>query len=248
MVKLCALILAILAAQPDIQDASPSPELKPLLPGIKLADGVVEFRGEIAVDAHHPETPNVYLEMLVTAPNSREHESLIVSPIKPSSLHAALLAAGLEPGRPLNRDGDGNTIPATGDDVIVLVSLVDDDGEPGEFIPLVDWAIHVDDDSPLVEANNWEGLVFAGSKLTHRGYAADLGGTLVSLTPFGDEVVSPVWTVSHRAEINEPVWIANRHLLPKQGTLVVVRIEAAKDEPEPTESHEPERIDIDRDP
>lgn len=217
--------------------------LQELLPGIRVGDGIVEFEGEICINAHHPDTPDVFLEMLVTAPDSREHESLVVAKVKPSNLHAALLAAGFESGAPLTRDEDGKAVHAQGEALEISVSLVtDQEPETREWTPIVDWVIHLDTKSKLAGSEHWDGLVFAGSRFTARGYEADGTGTLVSLTSFGDEVIAPRWTLSHLAEIDEPVWIANRDLIPKKGTSVIVRIEGVP------ESHEPERVDIDGDP
>ncbi len=223
-------------------------ELKELLPGLHIGEGIVEFDGSVAIDCHHPETPDVYLEMLVTAPDSREHESLVVASIKPSLLHAALLAAGFEPGKPLSRDKAGKTVPASGDRLRVLVAVIVDneDDAPASFVPIESWAIHLDTEQQLAEASSWTGLVFAGSIFVRNQYAADRAGTLISLTSFGDEVIAPTWTVSSKADIDEPVWIANRKLVPKQGTPVRIRIEAHAAEGE-SESHEPDGIDIDRD-
>lgn len=265
LTPLLAISLALLASQPHPQpqpanpahpEPAPEPELVELLPGIKLAAGIVQFEGEIAVNAHHPDTPDVYLEMLVTAPDSREHEALVVARIKPSNLHAALLAAGFESGAPISRDKDGKPVPAHGDALRVLVSPLDDEHHPEKFIPITDWVMRVDDESALIDSQRWTGLVFAGSLLTSKGYAADRAGTLISLTSFGDEVIAPTWTVSDKADIDEPVWIANRDLLPKKGTPVVVRIEGVEHQVEPQtdesppdqSSHEPDGIDIDRDP
>lgn len=45
-------------------------------------------------------TPLFYLETICCSPDTREHESLLVSDAKPSHVHAALLAMGLTPGKP----------------------------------------------------------------------------------------------------------------------------------------------------
>jgi len=234
--------------------SQPQTDLKELLPGIYVAQGVVEFEGSIAIDCHHPDTPDVFLEMLVTAPDSREHESLVVSSIKPSALHAALLAAGFEPGNPISRDQTGKHVPASGDRVSVLVMLPPpvestlSDSELGpSFIAIETWVMKIESEEGLLESQDWEGLVFAGSKLNVNGYAADRGGTLISLTSFGDEVIAPTWTITSQADIDEPVWIANREVVPKQGTPVRIRIELIDDD-QALESHQPDRIDIDRDP
>jgi len=245
-----------------VPESTPEPASAPevlheLLPGLHIAKGIVEFSGTIAIDCHHPDTPDVYLEMFVTAPDSREHESLVVSSIKPSNLHAALLAAGFEPGSPLKRSREGTITPASGDALRILVSTSNPDGEQSEYIPIESWVLSDDADEPkqLAESTAWTGLVFAGSILNKHGYAADRGGTLISLTSFGDEVIAPTWTISHQADIDTPTWIANRERVPEIDTPVRIRIEAAE-EPESVkseaetdqESHQPDRIDINRDP
>ncbi len=235
MIATMLCIIAALLIQPE---ETPQ-QLRELLPGIRVADGVVEFGGQIAIDAHHPDTPDVYLEMFITAPDSREHESLIVTDIKPSNLHAALLAAGFESGAPLSRGSDGEPIPAHGDTLVIEVA--EEQGNP-EFKAITDWVMHVEHKSGIVDDERWAGFVFAGSALTRRGYEADGAGTIASLTSFGNDVIAPTWTVSHLAEIDEPVWIANRELIPKKGTPVTVRIR-----PQP-DSHEPDGVDVDRDP
>lgn len=239
----------LIASMLMIVSAPPSDDLKELLPGIRVGEKVIEFDGRVAINCHHPDTPDVFLEMLVTAPDSREHESLIVSKVKASVLHAALLAAGFESGSPISKDEHGNTVPASGDRVRVLVSQVDDSdpSDPDTYVAIESWAVHLESSLSLSEAAGWPGLVFAGSILGSDGYAADRSGTLISLTSFGDEVVAPTWTVSSEATIDEPVWIANRDLVPIQGTRVRVRIEAFPEELVPC-LHQPDRIDIDRDP
>lgn len=272
MLTLLTIACAIATTEPQPNDegrpqpkSQPDPKLCEMFPGIWLAKGVVQFKGEIAINAHHPDTPDVHLEMLVTSPDSREHESLVVTPIVGEYLHAALLAAEFNPGAPLHRDPEGQLIPAHGDAVEVLVALVDEDGEPDAFAPITDWVVRIDTHEPLAKNERWAGLVFAGSRLTGRGYAASRSGTLISLTTFGDEVIAPTWTVSSSAAIDEPVWIANTELLPKQGAPVLVRIRATpKPEPgagemaseqaddeaaqPPQPSQQPERVDVDGHP
>jgi len=246
LLQLIALVTIGLGMQP----ATP---LKELLPGLRVGDGIVEFDGTVPIDCHHPDTPDVYLEMLVTAPDSREHESLVMSSIKPSSLHAALLAAGLEAGSPIKRDEQGKMLPATGDPIRVSVAIINaDQTDDPVFVPIEDWVVHVESGKKLSDSKDWHGVVFAGSIMGRHGYAADRAGTLVSLTSFGNEVIAPAWTLSPEADIDEPVWIVNRDLVPKKGTAVRVRLEAVADEVEPdekdTDSHQPEGINIDRDP
>lgn len=218
--------------------AEPQNALNEFLPGLYITESIVEFDASVAIDCHHPGTPDVYLEMLITAPDSREHESLVVADIKPSNLHAALLAAGFEPGTPMNINEQGERTPATGDELIIEVIV--EDADP---VRIESWVIRVDSETPLSDDPSWTTIVFAGSSLTDRGYAADAEGTLAALTPFTTEVIAPAWIISHRAEIDEPVWIANRERVPEQGTRVRVRISAPEpesdDNAQDDHSHQP---------
>lgn len=228
-------MLTALLAIPLLTNPTPDTELNEFLPGLFITQGIVEFAGKVAIDCHHEGTPDVYLEVLITAPDSREYESLVVADIKPSNLHAALLAAGFEPGAPMSITSDGTRTPATGDELVI--ELIVADREP---VSIESWVMRVEEETPLTEDPSWTSLVFAGSSLTERGYAADADGTLAALTPFATEVIAPAWTLSHRAEVNEPVWIANRDLVPDQATEVRVRISAPEENTsEPDDSHQP---------
>lgn len=222
MLTACAIGL-LLAGEPA------KPELRELQPGVRVAEGVVEFDGTVCADLSHPQTPVVYLELLITGPDSREHESLVVTTVKPSSIHAGLLAAGFEPGHPVRRTDNGATAPE-GDALRVEVAVVGDDG-PGPFVDLASWAVNKEDKTRLPDAEGW-GLVFAGSVLDARGYGADKAGTIVGLTGFGTEVVAASWTLSHLAAVDAPVWVVDGDRVPAFGTEVVVRISAPEEDPD----------------
>jgi len=211
--------------------------LRELVPGVRVGDGVVEFDARVAIDCHNPATPDVYLEMLITAPDSREHESLLVTRIEPSNLHAALLAAGLEPGDPVRARG-GARLAAHGDRVEILVRVGDDAG----FGALVSWVIDDERVRRVTEDPRWGGIVFSGSVLDDRGYGADSTGTIASLTPFSTDVLAPVWTVSPDAKTDAPEWIADPGRVPERGVSVRVRVERVGGAPP---SEHPEGVDVD---
>lgn len=206
---------------------------KELLPGVRVGERFVEFRGEVCADLSHPQTPVVYLELLVTGPDSREHESLVVTTVTPSVIHAGLLAAGLEPGRPVRWEGAKASQSPAGPRVRVEVSVVED-GKPGAFVDLASWAVHKESGQRLPDAEAWA-LVFAGSRIDDEKvrYAADRTGTIVGLTGFGTEVIAAAWDLSPQAAVDEPVWIADKERVPKVGTPVVVRV-TALEKPEKT--------------
>lgn len=223
MIAMIVLLAGLLGAEPTASQPTEAPvEAKEILPGVRVSPGVVEFRGTVCADTSHPQTPVVYLELLVTGPDSREHESLVVTSVRPSSIHAGLLAAGLEPGRPVAWRGTKVEKPASGPPVRVEAAVVGDEGV-GEFVDLASWAVHNETDQRLTEADGW-GLVFAGSTMDDRGYAADETGTIIGLTGFGTEVIAAAWGLSPQAAVDEPVWIVDKDRVPPVGTEVVIRI------------------------
>lgn len=232
------LLAFVLSSEPADADPELPPETRELLPGVRVGDGFVEFRGTVCADLSHPQTPVVYLELLVTGPDSREHESLIVTTVKPSNIHAGLLAAGFEPGRPVAWRGAKVAHSAEGDRVWVEAAVLDDEGEPGPFVDLASWAINKETEQRLSETDGW-GLVFAGSLLDEQqGYAADMTGTIIGLTDFGTEVIAAAWDLSPHSAIDEPVWIVDKDRVPAFGTPVVVRITRLETKPKDAEPGE----------
>lgn len=213
-------------AEPDTPPPSDG-EPRELVPGVVVGEGFVEFRGTVCADASYPETPVVYLELLVTGPDTREHESLVVTTVKPSAIHAGLLAAGMEAGHPVRWEDGELTEKATGDRVRVEVAVVGEDG-PGDFVDLASWAVNKENGRRLTDAEGW-GLVFAGSVLDDEGYAADRAGTIIGLTGFGTEVVAASWSLSPAASVDEPVWIVDKEAVAAFGKPVVVRVSGVKE-------------------
>jgi hypothetical protein len=214
-----------------------------------LAARIIELDGVVPLDCHDPKTPRVYLEQMVCGPDSKEHESLVMTRAKPSHLHAALLAIGLTPGSPgsFKPDPDHNgpdhknkllSIPATGDAIRITITYTPPASSTGEApkpiaAPITDWIVNADTNARF-GANldpDSGGFVFSGSRMaTHQGrevYDADGAGTIIGLTSFGSEVVSWRETISPDSWIDEPVWICDLARVPKMGTPVIVRIEPA---------------------
>ena len=230
--------------EPDAPTPEPEVESTPvvtLFPHVRLdrAAHAIEFDSVIAIDTTHPDTPDVYLELVVCTPNTREHESLVVTRARPSHIHAAMLAAGLKNGQPgrITMDEDGIVrTPPTGASVRVQLIAMPNDAEPAEPVPPGAWIMGHRTDKPIANGNE-PGLawVFAGSRMLERRgrmvYDADGTGVVIGLTTFGSEVIAPVNVVSPESAVDEPVWIARNGTVPPKGTPVIVRIEAV-DTPE----------------
>lgn len=211
-----------------------SSSLREVFPHVRVdvAARAVEFDGSICADTTHPQTPIVYLEVLACRPDSREHESLVVSPAMPSHVHAALLLAGFEPGRPGSWSFENGSLkPSPPVGPRLRVRLQWNQGERLFRRDLSEFVRHVRKTSWLSDDAD-SAFVFAGSALMrHSGrevYAADLSGTIVGLCAFGDEPVAWSRMFSPEASLEDPVWIADGERLPRPGTPVIVRLEAAE--------------------
>lgn len=209
--------------------APPAPEpVRELAPGLRVdrAAGAVEFDGEIVQDGREGMK---FLEVLACRPNSREHESIVMSKVGASNLHAALLLAGGVPGSPGSFSYNPATKaltanPPTGPRVEVVVRWVQD-GAPRER-RLAEMVRDQKTGRPLPAGS---GFVFAGSGFLKRKdgterYAADVSGTLIGLCTFGDEPIAWSEVVSPEESIAEPEWAVNPETTPPRGTPVVVRL------------------------
>lgn len=217
-----------------------------VFPGVfaDLSTKVVEFDGTISpMLVKDDKAPSFYLEVLVCSPNTREHETFVVSSAKPSHIHAALLAVGLTPGTPgawKLKDNKLESIPPKGDRVSMHLVYSDKDGKVIEADPL-DWIVNEKDRTLFLDAEKKlspqdapspPGWIFAGSRLRKREgkevYDADGSGTIIGLTTFGSEVVGWSRVISPDAGIHAPEWIADLDKTPPASTKVRVRLKKAE--------------------
>jgi len=200
-----------------ITAASGPPEARvELRPGLRVdrARREIEVDGVISLDAG-------MLEQIACARGTREHESIFVPSARPSEIHAALLLAGFEPGRPgrWEETGDGGVVVKApeGDRVEILLRV-----ESAEFRPI---SLFIRD-ARSGRAFPPGSFVFAGSAFASNPpslgpgehYVADWTGSIVGLVTFGDEVIGWPEVIPDRAEIADPVWEANPLRLPQPGT------------------------------
>lgn len=242
-----AVIVALAVPGTPGQPADPPPApagggLREVFPGVRadVRAKLVEFDGEVPIDCHDPKTPLVYLEVLVCTLDTKEHEALVVTRVKPSNVHAALLACGMEPGKPGSWTWNApekrlETHAPTGSPLDVFIAYTDESGKEIEA-RASDWVVSADGAKRLrpKEEGGW---VFAGSKIAERGgrevYDADGTGTLVGLATFGAETIAWRDVISHESAVQEPEWVADAKRVPKAGTRVVVRVRPAAIAPPP---------------
>lgn len=220
----------------------PASTLREVFPHVRVdtAAGIVEFDGMVPIDVHNAQTPRVYLEVMVCIPDTKEHETLIVTPAKPSHVHAALLLCGGVPGKPGAWDWEGKTIraiPPEGPWVRVTV-LHQLEGQKFET-PLSEWAVNTRDGARLTTTLGKRAFVFAGSRMSRRAggevYSADAEGCLVGLTTFGGETIAWPDMFSPDTGVQAPEWIAAPDV-PARGTAVVVRLRIDRQETRPSGS------------
>lgn len=232
------------SAQPASGATDPVPPvsgMREVFPGVRadVKAKVVEFDGEVPIDCHDPKTPLVYLEVMVCTPDTKEHETLVVTKAKPSHVHAALLACGFNPGKPGSWTWNAaekklESRAPIGDALDVFIAYTNAEGKEVEA-RASEWVTS----APPQEGRTFEPRepekkgwwVFAGSTTATRAgrevYDADGTGTLIGLTTFGMETVAWRDVISHEASVQEPEWVANATLVPKVRTKVVVRIRGA---------------------
>jgi len=243
------------AAKPDQPATGP----REVFPGVRadLQAKTVEFEAQITPMLVKDErAPLFFLEVLACSPNTREHETFVISTVKPSHIHAAMLLIGLKPGEPGKwslKDGQLVSTPPTGDRVRVRFAYKDKDGREVEADPL-DWIVSARKDAGAAVAHFVDaeakiareanppapapGWVFAGSKFVKRraqgpdgketeAYDADGSGTIIGLTTFGSEVIAWSRVISPDSNVTEPEWVADFSKTPPAETKITVRIRKA---------------------
>ena len=198
---------------------------------VAVADGVVadRARGEVRVRAEVACNQG-WLEQAACARGTRDHESLVVIGAAASSVHAAMLLVGLEPGAPGSwRESPGTPggierVPPLGPEVELWIRVGDRE------VPLSSW-IAGPARGRRFEEHPW---VFAGSRMrtrrdgTGQDYAADRSGSVVGIVTFGDEVIAFRDVVPDRTDVSEPQWQARTDAMPAPGTVVELVIRVPK--------------------
>lgn len=235
---------------PEPAKAADTPAKREVFPGVRvdIASKLVEIDGTIAIDAHRTTDKGkklvVFLETLVCMKDSKEHESLVVTDVKASQAHAALLLIGLAPGTPgswkQDREAEKSKwvgVPPTGSRVLVTIAAKQADGSIGPETDALEWVVDQRDARTFRQIEPGVGYVFAGSKMVQARrrmidpedkprpevYAGDLEGTVVGLTSFGTETIGVTAMYSPDTSKEEPRWIASE-AMPDVSTKVVVRI------------------------
>lgn len=163
------------------------------------------------------------LELLVTYDRFKNHESILRTSVRPSEIHAGLLALGLMPGMPAEAmmfpDRTTKIIPPRGQRLKLTVRWTDADGNAQEADPSV-WLR-----TSAAGATVPDEWVFVGSQIMSTGtYWADDSGDLISISNFGSSVMDvPFESSDQDASL---IYGADTALIPPLGTRVQVTISA----------------------
>lgn len=161
------------------------------------------------------------LEFFAVVFNGPEHEAVIRSKVKPSDLHTALLAVGLQPGSPVSYSKALNQwAPPHGPPLQIHMEYQKD----GKTVvaPANRWMRNVRTKKPM-PSTTW---IFAGSRVMPDGnYAADSTGYLVSVVNFDMTVIDIPELASKDNESLE--WERNPDAVPPAGTEVTMILEPA---------------------
>ena len=202
---------------------SPSSKWIELQPGLEIcpARHLVEIEAEICLDSG-------WLEQVMCGPGTREHESILVTTVPASAVHAALLAVGMQSGSPGSWSQVGSEIvetPPSGSRVEVLVAL---DGSD-DWLPVDTW---IEGDSAQAFDGQW---IFGGSFLREVGelpagyslYEADRSGSIIGLVTFGDETIGLSRIIPDQVTVAPAQWRIREGQVPAIGRGVRVRIGSA---------------------
>ncbi|MDR0871628.1 MAG: undecaprenyl-diphosphate phosphatase [Planctomycetaceae bacterium] len=143
------------------------------------------------------------LELFACRVGSKEHESVVSIRVKPHLIHAALLAIGAEPGKPVQQDP---FVPPSGDEIEVKVRWKDETGKQQEtFAQEWVWdAARSKEDAKKPMTTHW---VFTGSMQykDEEGevhYVADETGELFGVSNFVGAVLDvPVRSSADNADL-----------------------------------------------
>jgi hypothetical protein len=223
----------VAAEPPEAPAPAASGGLHEVFPGVRVDKEakVVEFDGIVPIDAHDADAPLVYLELVACTPDTREHEALVMTRAEAAHVHAALLLIGLRPGAPGSWTWDGKElhgVAPTGPELDVR--LVTKDANGNEVIATPQSWIVSTRDHKRFDADGRGAWLFAGSVTRVRQgrevYEAQGAGTLIGLTTFGSETIAWRDVISPEAAVEDPQWIADKDVVPKVGSPVIVRIRA----------------------
>jgi hypothetical protein len=219
---LVSLMIVLAACGAARADDAAAPATQPAEEGVGLLRHVQidlktrQIRVECqALNVHMP------LEFFCVVRGGQEHETVLRTDARPSTIHFGLLALGLKPGEPAHLDADRKLwFPPTGP-TLKITCQYQLDGKT-MVVPACRMMRSVKTKREMAPMD-W---VFDGSRMLPDGrYAADLTGYVVSIVNFDLTMIDVPELASNANETLE--WEYNPDLVPPPGTRVTMIIEPA---------------------
>ena len=218
------LVLGCVSTSAQVADTKPAKPPAAQKPGDKLGKlphvtfDAKKRQVRVECEALDVEAP---LEFFCVLVNTSEHESVLRTPAKPSHIHTALLAVGLEPGRPVEySESLKKWMPPKGPPLHITIEYEKD----GKTVSVPAYRC-MRDLRTKKEAKpfNW---VFCGSRVMEDGsFAADVTGYVVSVVNFDLTLIDIPRIASSSNDTLELQ--RNPDVAPKGGTRVWMVIEPA---------------------
>jgi hypothetical protein len=189
-------------------------------PTIDEKAGTVSFAARPCKTGQYEDKLKGAIEFVIVMPGGKEYESCFVASVDPLKLHAGLQKVGAKPGKPAQ---DEKT-PATGGKLKISVTWKDGDKDRTE--PIEKFILDEETKKPM-ENVQW---LYQGSK---EGFIPEIGemGLLVQTTKH----VMALYQGEGTPLITNPLplmtghrYKANKQILPKEGTVVKIVMEAVK--------------------
>jgi hypothetical protein len=161
------------------------------------------------------------LEQLLCRAGTKEHESILSAEIDAKLVHAALMAAGAEPGKPVQFRPQ--YAPASG--TVIKVSLQYEKGGKTVIVPAQKWVRTIKTQKELT--HNW---VFAGSMLFNNSFQPDAppiyaanDGDVICVANFESAMLD--LPIPSSADNDDLDFEAFTERIPPEGTNVIIILE-----------------------
>lgn len=181
------------------------------------------------------------LELLACPLGSKEHESILVLPVKPSLVHIGLLALGAEPGHPVRFQP--KFVPPSGPEVEVTLVWKDDNGVR-QTARAQDWVRNTKTGQAMELPFVFTGSDWIDNPYTRRKeYRADVEGYLICVSNFPGALLDVAAASS--ADDSELLFDAFTERIPRKGTSVTIILSpktpagSTSAKPQPSEGNKP---------
>ncbi len=160
---------------------------------------------------------NVPLEVFACIKNTKEHEAILSVDVKAAAVHAALLAAGANPGRPAR--WDPKYMPPEGTEIDITVVWKGPDGKV-HTARAQEWVYDTQKKAPMEYPWVFAGSGFFEDPDTKQRYYLAEGGDFICLSNFPGAMLDvPIESTDADASL---MFQANKERIPSRGTPVTI--------------------------